>query len=159
MLLYLFADYCYRKYYDKRGRRRVEPLPGEPLFLTYNERLLDVAREGVNTLLSSHHRFVAERSPGEEGQSIDRFFQPFQKFLFNLLPPQEREPLRGSSALRFDPEKYISFHRFKQLYQGKSSSESLAKSFSTSPKHDAIPQKPAGTLSAASSKVMVLRTT
>ena len=127
MLLYLFADYCYRKYYDKRGRRRVEPLPGEPLFLTYNERLLDVAREGVNTLLSSHHRFVAERSPGEEGQSIDRFFQPFQKFLFNLLPPQEREPLRGSSALRFDPEKYISFHRFKQLYQGKSSSESLAK--------------------------------
>jgi hypothetical protein len=26
MLLYLFADYCYRKYYDKRGRRRDNPL-------------------------------------------------------------------------------------------------------------------------------------
>src|SRR4028119_1575445 len=119
MLLYLFADYCYRKYYDKQGRRRVEPIPGEPLFLTYNERLLEVAREGVTMLLSSHHRFVAERSQGEDGNRIDRFFQPFQKFLFNLLPPQERS--------RFDPEKYISFHRFKQLYQGKSPSEALAK--------------------------------
>jgi hypothetical protein len=119
MLLYLFADYCYRKYYNKQGHRRVEPLPGEPLFLTYNERLLEVARDGVNTLLTSHHRFVAERSQGNEQESIDHFFQPFQKFLFSLLPPVERD--------RFDLEKYISFHRFKQLYQGKSPSESLSK--------------------------------
>jgi len=119
MLLYLFADYCYRKYYDKQGRRRVEPLPGEPLFLTYNERLLEVARDGVKTLLSSHHRFVAQRSHGDESDRIDHFFQPFQKFLFSLLPPTEHQ--------RFDLEKYISFHRFKQLYQGKSPSESLAK--------------------------------
>ncbi len=119
MLLYLFADYCYRKYYDERGNRRPEPLPGEPLFLTHNERLLEVARDGVNTLLASHHRFVAERSQGNQSDRCDRFFQPFQKFLFNLLPLPER--------WRFDPEKYISFHRFKQLYQGKSPSESLAK--------------------------------
>jgi tetratricopeptide (TPR) repeat protein len=120
MLLYLFADYCYRKYYDKQGRRREQPLPGEPLFLTYNERLLEVARGGVNTLLDSHHRFLAERrSQGDERPSIDRCFQPFQKFLFSLLPSHERD--------RFDLEKYISFHRFKQLYQGKSPSESLAK--------------------------------
>lgn len=123
MLLYLFADYCYRKYYDKLGRRRSEPLPGEPLFITYNERLLEVAKEGVNTLLASHHRFVVERSQGDETIDLDRFFQPFQKFLFNLLPAQER----STAPLRFDPEKYISFHRFKQLYQGKSASESLAK--------------------------------
>jgi tetratricopeptide (TPR) repeat protein len=119
MLLYLFADYCYRKYYDKQGHRRAEPLPGEPLFITYNERLLEVARDGVNTLLASHYRFVAERSQGEERENIDRFFQPFQKFLFGLLPSHERS--------HFDPEKYISFHRFKQLYQGKSPCESLAK--------------------------------
>ncbi|MBD1804258.1 hypothetical protein H6F98_02055 [Microcoleus sp. FACHB-SPT15] len=118
MLLYLFADYCYRKYY-KQGHRRTEPLPGEPLFLTYNERLLEVARDGVKTLLSSHHRFVAERSQGDERDRIDHFFQPFQQFLFGLLSPEERQ--------RFDLEKYISFHRFKQLYQGKSPSESLAK--------------------------------
>ena len=128
MLLYLFADFCYRKYYDKRGRRLSEPLAGEPLFLTYNERLLDVARDGVNTLLSSHHRFVAERNQGDERGSIERFFQPFQKFLFSLLPSYERS-FQGEAAslTRFDPEKYISFHRFKQLYQGKNLGESLAK--------------------------------
>lgn len=119
MLLYLFADYCYRKYYNKQGRQRVEPLPGEPLFLTYNERLLEVAKEGVKTLLSSHHRFVAERNQENEVGRIDQFFQPFQAFLFNLLPDSER--------VQFDLEKYISFHRFKQLYQGKSPNESLAK--------------------------------
>ncbi len=119
MLLYLFADYCYRKYYDKQGHRREQPLPGEPLFLTYNERLLEVARDAVSTLLSSHYRFVAERSPGNEKDNIDHCFQPFQKFLFDLLPSQEKA--------QFDPEKYISFHRFKQLYQGKSPCESLAK--------------------------------
>ncbi|HEY9671419.1 MAG TPA: hypothetical protein V6D11_08250, partial [Waterburya sp.] len=119
MLLYLFADYCYRKYYDTQGRRRAEPLLGEPLFLTYNERLLEVAKDGIKTLLVSHYRFVAERSEGDGKESIDHFFQPFQKFLFSLLPSDERS--------RFNPEKYISFHRFKQLYQGKSPCESLAK--------------------------------
>ncbi|MBE9130202.1 hypothetical protein IQ258_29740, partial [Coleofasciculus sp. LEGE 07081] len=119
MLIYLFADYCYRKYHTKQGRRRREPLPGEPLFLTYNERLLEVARDGVKRLLSSHHRFVAERSQGDELPNIDRYFQPFGKFLLNLLPPQERD--------RFNPEHYISFHRFKQLYRGQSPCESLAK--------------------------------
>ena len=118
MLLYLFADYCYRKYYDKQGRRRSEPLPGEPLFLTYNERLLEVAKEGVTTLLSSHHRFVAERSQGEEIERVERFFQPFQKFLFDLLPQSERA--------RFDQDKYISFHRFKKLYQGTTALETRA---------------------------------
>jgi tetratricopeptide (TPR) repeat protein len=118
MLLYLFADYCYRKYHDKQGRRRSEPLPGEPLFLTYNERLLEVAKEGVTTLLSSHHRFVAERTQKEEIERVDHFFQPFQKFLFDLLPQSER--------VHFNQEKYISFHRFKQLYQGINPVESKA---------------------------------
>lgn len=119
MLLYLFADYCYRKYYDKQGKRRSEPLPGQPLFLTYNERLLEVARDGVNRLLSSHHRFVAERSQGDEMPNIDQNFQPFSGFLLKLLPAKERE--------YFVPSKYISFHRFKQLYQGKKTSPSLKK--------------------------------
>jgi tetratricopeptide (TPR) repeat protein len=115
MLLYLFADYCYRKFYDKQGHRRGVPLPGEPLFLTYNERLLDVAKQGVQRLLSSHHRFVAERTQKDQLPNINSFFQPFQKFLLNLLPAVERD--------RFDLDRYISFHRFKQLYQGKSPPE------------------------------------
>ncbi|HBB33703.1 MAG TPA: hypothetical protein DDZ80_17285 [Cyanobacteria bacterium UBA8803] len=119
MLIYLFADYCYRKYYNKQGRRRREPLPGELLFLTYNERLLEVARDGVKRLLSSHHRFLAERSQSDEIPNIDRCFQPFGKFLLSLLPPQESD--------RFNPENYISFHRFKLLYQGQSPTDALSK--------------------------------
>jgi len=119
MLLYLFADYCYRKYYNKQGQSRQEPLPGEPLFLTYNERLLEVARDSVNRLLSSHHRFVAQRSQRDEPYTINHNFQPFSEFLLGLLPARERE--------HFVQSKYISFHRFKQLYQGNNFSESLAK--------------------------------
>jgi len=119
MLIYLFADYCYRKYYTHHGHRRPEPLPGQPLFLTYNERLLDIARDGVNRLLRSHHRFVAERSPGDDIPNCDRYFQPFGKFLLSLLPPQDRK--------RFNPDHYISFHRFKQLYLGTRPEPALAK--------------------------------
>lgn len=114
MLLYLFADYCYRKYYNKRGKRRLEPLPGEPLFLTYNKRLIEVARDGVKKLLSSHHRFIAERMMGDEMPSIEHNFQPFGEFLLELLKATEGDALASS----FPHSKYISFHRFKQLYQG-----------------------------------------
>ncbi|MGQ4649142.1 hypothetical protein [Lyngbya aestuarii] len=119
MLLYLFADYCHRKYYNKQGESRQKSLPGEPLFLTYNERLLEVARDGVNRLLSSHHRFVAQRNQREDVYTINHNFQPFSKFLLGLLPARERD--------RFVQSKYISFHRFKQLYQGHNFSDSLAK--------------------------------
>ncbi|NEO29339.1 MAG: hypothetical protein F6K36_02570 [Symploca sp. SIO3C6] len=118
MLLYLFADYCYRKYYNKQGRRRPEPLPGEPLFITYNQRLIEVARDGVKKLLSSHHRFVAERSQGDEMPSIEHNFRPFGEFLLELLTTVESDAPGDSLASSFPRSKYISFHRFKQLYQG-----------------------------------------
>jgi len=102
MLFYLFADYCYRKWR--------QDLPGDPLFLTYNERLLKVAKDGVRKILSSHHRFLAERRKEDEIPPSDAFFQPFQDFLLGWLPHDERE--------RFNPEHYLSFHRFKQLYLG-----------------------------------------
>ena len=110
MLLYLFADYCYRKFYNSNQETQKEqPLNDLPLFLTYNEKLLKNAREGVERLLSSHHRFLAERSAGEVPQ-IDSFFQPFQKFILGLLPLADMKD--------FEREKYISFCRFKQLYLG-----------------------------------------
>ena len=109
ILFYLFADYCFRKWQRK--------LEGNPLFLTYSERLLDVAKDRVRRLLVSHHRFLAKRKQERDMPStnsllkqIDDFFQPFQKFLLDLLPQDERA--------RFSKEKYISFHRFKQLYGG-----------------------------------------
>ncbi|MCD8486533.1 MAG: hypothetical protein LRZ84_07265 [Desertifilum sp.] len=105
MLFYLFADYCYRKFYPKSGQE----LPGEPLFLTYNERLLDVAKDKVYQILTSHHRFVMEIQDQSTIPSLERYFQPFQKFLLRLLPPEVSPD--------FTLENYISFHRFKQLYR------------------------------------------
>jgi hypothetical protein len=103
MLLHLFAEFCHRK--------AQEGLAGEPLFLTYNERLLQVAREGVQSLLSSHHHFVAARGQADEVPDVEANFQPFQKFLLSLLPPSERG--------RFAPESHIGFHAFKLLFSGR----------------------------------------
>ncbi len=109
MLSYLFAEYCYRKYYNEKGQRRNSTLPGNPLFLTYNVRLLEVVRKKVIQLLESHHQFIARRNDNNGIPDITNFFQPFQNFLISLLPPKERD--------RFDADKYISFHSFKQHYK------------------------------------------
>jgi hypothetical protein len=110
MLFYLFADYCHRKYHYHHKLPEKLLLPGDPLFLTYNEDLLKVAKDSVRKLLLSHHRFLAERSIEDEVPLTDAFFKPFRKFLIDLLPADERE--------RFVSGKYISFYRFKQLYTG-----------------------------------------
>lgn len=107
MLLYLFADYCHRKYHNGDNTN----LEGEPLFLTYNERLLEVAKKCIGNLLSSHHRFLGERKETDAVPNTDNFFKPFQQFLLELLPPEEGD--------RFLPDRYISFYRFQQLYQHK----------------------------------------
>lgn len=101
MLFYLFADYCYR------FQTESAPQDAHPLFLTYNEKLLEKAKEEVRKLLSVHHKYVLDES--RDRPSIDNCFQSFQKFLLSLLPPSELE--------RFDPDKYLSFHRFRKLYE------------------------------------------
>jgi tetratricopeptide (TPR) repeat protein len=102
MLLYLFADYCFRKIKHN--------LDGEPLFLTYNEALLRVARDGVSRLLSYHHRFIENRSENSTDAAVFSYFRPFRNFLLALLPAEEREG--------FEPSRYISFHRFSRWYNG-----------------------------------------
>ena len=106
MLFYLFADYCYRyqKYYLQH-RQRLNSVP-HPLFLTYNEQLLGKAREGVKKLLKSHHKFLLETDGQVNKPSIDICFKSFQQFLLSLLPPEESD--------KFDPDKYINFHDFRQ---------------------------------------------
>ncbi len=110
LLVYLFADYCdrYQKYYLK-----YPPQPNaviyHPLFLTYNERLLFKAKEGVEKLLTNHHKFLLENNHHLKKFVISDCFQSFQKFLLNLLPPEVSE--------HFDPDKYISFYEFRQQCQ------------------------------------------
>ncbi|NER35126.1 MAG: hypothetical protein F6J93_14105 [Oscillatoria sp. SIO1A7] len=106
MLIYLFADYCYRKY-DKKN----EDVRGDLLFLTYNGRLLEVAKNGVKKILESHSRFLVEGALDANNNTIDKFFHQFQKFLLNLLPLDRQE--------LFDSDRYVSFHRFKKLYREK----------------------------------------
>lgn len=105
LLFYLFADYCYRKFYYYGDRL----LPGNPLFLTYNERLLEVAKDRVQKLLKFHHRFVSQQTDNTPIPNIGHFFKPFQRFLLNLLPPEYTE--------KYALDRYISFHKFKVLYQ------------------------------------------
>ncbi|MDA2935353.1 ATP-binding protein [Acidobacteria bacterium AH-259-D05] len=134
ILFYLFADYCYRKWREN--------LPADPLFLTYSGRLLEVAKDRVYKILSSHHRFLVARLEITEVEGGDAktsfeafilrlsdFFRPFQQFLLALLPVEEGK--------RFKAENYISFHDFKQLYFGKS----LHRVSTTVPKYKRFPQE------------------
>ncbi|MDJ1182627.1 hypothetical protein [Roseofilum casamattae] len=105
LLFYLFSDYCYRKYYNITG----EELQGNPIFLTYSQRLLDVAKDEVKHLLKFHHHYISLLPPGTTIPAINEFFKPFQTFLLNQLPPEARE--------HFGLDKYISFHHFKRLYK------------------------------------------
>lgn len=102
MLFYLFADYCHRKHRQE--------LAGDPLFITYSDRLIETARGSVGRLLRSHYRFRAERTRDEKPPNIDAYFQPFQKLLLGMLPPDEQG--------RFSEDMYISFTRFKRMYTG-----------------------------------------
>lgn len=101
MLYYIFADYCWRKC-EMYG----EDAQGTPLFLSYNDKLIGIARQSVVNLLTSHQHFDGSKTNWE--RAINDFFQPFQAYLKTLLPPHERE--------RFREDKYISFLRFRQLF-------------------------------------------
>lgn len=106
LLYYLFADYCDRKLES-------EELPGLPLFVTYNERLVETAQRSVANLLKYHHRFLAQRGLRDAGpqRSIDGFFRPFRELLLSLIGEPEQD--------RYRPEGHLSFHRFSQLYLGR----------------------------------------
>ncbi|NET60534.1 MAG: hypothetical protein F6K47_31670 [Symploca sp. SIO2E6] len=112
MLFHLFADYCHRhlRHCSQQGQDFFDK--PHPLFLAYNQQLLKVAQERVTTLLVSHHRFLAKREELEQLPDLSPFFQSLRKFLWHLLPPEER--------MRFDDADYISFHRFRQLFAARS---------------------------------------
>ncbi|MDY7013195.1 MAG: hypothetical protein SVX43_06245, partial [Cyanobacteriota bacterium] len=111
MLFHLFADYCHRHLRDARERGREVLAKPHPLFLAYNDRLLEVAKSRVTALLASHHRFLEERGESETLPDLSPFFRTFRAFLLSLLPLEERD--------RFLETHYVSFHRFHQLWEQK----------------------------------------
>jgi tetratricopeptide (TPR) repeat protein len=105
MLGYLFADYCER--YLRQLSSGLPQAP-RPVFLAYNERLLDVVKKGVFSLLTSHHRFLTGKSSDYDLNLLSDCFLPFQQYVLGCLSPEDRAS--------FAPDKYISFYRFKHLY-------------------------------------------
>jgi hypothetical protein len=106
LLFYLFADYC-----DRKAER---DLPGIPLFITYNERLVESARESVKRLLQYHHRFLTQRGLRDSDSRlspIDPFFRPFRDLLLSLIREARRD--------RFRADNHLTFHRFSELYLGR----------------------------------------
>ncbi|MCX7876955.1 MAG: hypothetical protein N2321_12435 [Melioribacteraceae bacterium] len=98
MLFYLFAHifFLHRKNKTK------------PLFLTYNEKLLETAKISVKSILKNHPNFSEKFEPINEYEFNDIFF-PFQSYLINHI-------LNEGHRLLFTKDKYISFNKFKKYY-------------------------------------------
>ncbi|MEG3925057.1 hypothetical protein [Microcoleus sp. T3_D1] len=123
MLFHLFADYCDRHWNSCQAGEYDFYQKPHPLFLTYSESLLKVAKDSVQSLLKSHHKFLLDReTPEAETPDVEPFFQPFQKFLLNFLQSTEYD--------RFKPEKYISYNQFRQLYNDSKLPEARNKRYS-----------------------------
>ncbi|MDX1977666.1 MAG: hypothetical protein SFT94_08330 [Pseudanabaenaceae cyanobacterium bins.68] len=105
MLHFAFAYYC-RLYLEAAS----ESAKFHPLFLTYSDRLTEKAHRTVSQILSSHSRYI-ELGLHQAHDLIEKIkpcFRSFQSLLFEHLPPEQ---------LAFFPaEKYVSFYRFKQLF-------------------------------------------
>lgn len=106
ILQYLFAEYLHAHLARPIDRRLAHP----PLYLTYNERLLENARRLVEDIFHCGAVKLAQTEPvhlDEEPQRAEfaRSFVYFREFLLSLL---DREG--------FEPAKYIDFRRFKTLY-------------------------------------------
>ena len=79
--------------------------PYKPIFLTYNERLLDVARDTVLSILQNNTGFKLDIDESD----LKDLFWPFQTFIKEkLLKPFDRE--------QFPKDKHLSFNKFKKYY-------------------------------------------
>lgn len=99
MLYYLFANTYWYKCYDE--------IPGDIIFLTENEYLLKETKKSVFDLLSNNPEFNDLNI--ELRASVDKHFVSFKEFLLGLLPEVDKA--------NFSQDKYLSFSKFKSLYE------------------------------------------
>ncbi len=95
MLYYMFSTLVHKKLR--------EDLDGEIIFITYNDKLLQIARKTVENILNSHALFAGERKINQS--DISPFFKTFHDLIFDILPEEEKE--------KFKPEKRLTFYKFK----------------------------------------------
>ena len=105
MLHYMFAYYC--DLYLRENRDNIDqPTQIFPLFLTYNQRLVDRARKVVKSVLTSHAHYIEQSYNTEDLEPLENCFQSFQDFLLSKLPFE-------NSFLRSN---HISFNEFKERF-------------------------------------------
>ncbi|MCF6366771.1 MAG: hypothetical protein L3J35_11270 [Bacteroidales bacterium] len=99
MLYYIFANSFYYKCQDE--------IKGDIIFLTENETLLKHSKDAVFDLLTNNTEF---KVPIElASQCRKNNFNSFKKFLFEMLPENDKT--------NFKDTKYLDFSKFKQLYE------------------------------------------
>lgn len=106
ILQYLFAEYLHAHLARPVNRR----LPCPPLYLTYNERLLENARQLVEDIFHCGAEKLAanesvDLNDERQRREFNRSFAYFREFLLSLLGGE-----------RLDPGRYVDFHRFRALY-------------------------------------------
>ncbi|CAB4564092.1 unannotated protein [freshwater metagenome] len=100
MLAYVFAGLCR----TKQGTDGLQ-IPGKPVFLTYNEKLVDEARQMTTRILKKNVMLQSEID-----FDLDSLFESWRQYLVKLLPYEQRS--------NFDDHSRIDFHQFKLAYNG-----------------------------------------
>ncbi len=112
MLYYLFANIYIYKCLDE--------IKGNIIFLTENENLLEQTKKCVFDLLNNNAKLTGLTTE----QKIDskNCFNTLKDFLRNLIPENDRE--------NFKEDKYLSFSKFKYLYEHSQLPKSIIKKYS-----------------------------
>ncbi|MCX6517808.1 MAG: hypothetical protein NTV13_03970 [Actinobacteria bacterium] len=100
MLAYVFAGLCR----TKQGTDGMY-VPGKPIFLTYNEKLVDEARQMTTRILQKNILLQSEID-----FDLDSLFESWRSYLVKLLPYEQRAD--------FDDHNRVDFHQFKLAYNG-----------------------------------------
>lgn len=101
ILQYLFAHRLFM-YLRKPQEER---LPNPPVYLTYSQELLDVARKSVRAIIECNVHLATEHDIDfdSDGNSeyMNRSFREFQPFLLDMVPPEDKARFVGSGYIDF----------------------------------------------------------
>jgi len=105
MLSYLYAAYCRRPAQVQQAAGDAG-LDEQLLYLTWNDRLLDRARDATRGVLTAEDRADNRTLPS----GFEESFKSFHAFVLSLLPPSMRR--------EFSADRRIDYARFRRMYVG-----------------------------------------
>lgn len=104
MLLYLFAEMCFRKAVFEDEDNKIDIV-----FLTENEELLNRSKKDTYEKLQNNSKYQEYASDLPDLKELDNYFYPFIPFIVKLLPEEIQSD--------FNRSKYVNFAKFKHLYE------------------------------------------